>query len=246
MSRSHTAAARRSTAAPRAPRRVSGPVARPVPVPGRPRPSTPAAAVHAPGLGARVRALPDHRLLDTLLRSRAWIWLLGIALGGIVAMQVSLLGMNAGIGRAVAAQTTLEHSNAALEEQVAELSSGERIRTNAAKLGLLSPDAGSVAFLTARPGVDARRGAGRMSAPSDTARQAIASDGRSDAAPPPASTLTAVTPTITPVATVAAVATVAPVAPVAPAATAAPAVPAATAAPPGTTTTTTTGAVPAP
>ena len=208
MSRSRTAAARRAPLAPRTPRRGSGPV-RPVAVPGRPRPATPVVADHAPRaptLGARVRALPDHRLLDTLLRSRAWIWLLGVALGGIVFMQVSLLGMNAGIGRAVAQSTTLEQHNSALEAQVAKLSSGERIRAAAARLGLLSPDAGSVAFVGIRPSVDARRAVGRMTAPTDAARQALATDGR----PAPV---------------------VVPVTPVAPAATAVPAAPTATAAP---------------
>jgi cell division protein FtsL len=137
-------------------------------------------------------------VLDKLLRSRAWIWLLGISLGGIVFMQVSLLGMNAGIGRAVAQSTELEHQNAALEEQVAELSSGERVRAQAAKLGLLSPSAGDVGFLTARPETDARRAIQRMTAPSDEAREAMANDGRSATAvavvPTPVPTV-AVTPT---------------------------------------------------
>jgi hypothetical protein len=44
----------------------------------------------------RIRALPDHRLVDGLLRSQAWIWVIGIALGGIVFMQVHLLKLNAG------------------------------------------------------------------------------------------------------------------------------------------------------
>jgi hypothetical protein len=163
------------------PRRVSGPTARPrpVPVPGQPRPSSRTTQSHS--ISTRFRALPDHRWLDSLLRSRAWIWLFGVALGGIVFMQVSLLGMNAGIGRAVADSTTLQHSNAALEEQVAELSSGDRVRAQATKLGLLSPSAGDVGFLTARPETDARRAAQRMTAPSDEARQTLATDGRSTA-----------------------------------------------------------------
>ena len=164
-------ATRRAPTAPAHPRRVSGPIR-----PGHPRPVTAvpprvradaagAAALPAPSLRWRVstgamrvlRELPDHRLLDTLLRSRAWIWLLGIALGGVVAMQVSLLKMNAGIGTAVQKSSELEHSNATLEEQVAELSSGERISDAAGALGLIVPNAGSVGYLTVRPGVDAVR-----------------------------------------------------------------------------------------
>ncbi len=265
MSRSRSAAAlRRAPLSPRAPRRLSGPV-RPVPVPGRPRSTAPSAvrtrppstppALAAPGLAARVRALPDHRLLDTLLRSRAWIWLLGVALGGIVAMQVSLLGMNAGISRAVADGTGLEHSNSALEEQVAELSSGDRVRAAAQQLGLLSPDAGSVAFVTVRRRVDPSRAAQRMTAPSEAARQTLATDGRIVA--PTAPTAPATTqPAVTQATTAATPSPVAPVAPaataivapaatttVAPVATSAPPAPAATAAAPALSTG---GAVPAP
>jgi hypothetical protein len=193
------AVARRQSV-PRHPRRVSGPM-RPVPVPGQPRPARPTTQSHS--ISTRFKALPDARVLDKLLRSRAWIWLLGMALGGIVFMQVSLLGMNAGIGRAVAQSTVLEHKNAALEEQVAELSSGDRVRAKATELGLLSPSAGDVGFLTARPRVDARRAAQRMTAPSDEARQTLATDGRSATAlaavPTPIPTVVSTpTPSVTP------------------------------------------------
>ena len=82
MARSRAATALRRQPVPRHARRVSGPV-RPVAAPGRPRPAVIAPQPHD-SLAGRLRSLPDHRLLDTLLRSRAWIWLLGIALGGIV------------------------------------------------------------------------------------------------------------------------------------------------------------------
>ncbi|MEA2126660.1 MAG: hypothetical protein QOI80_3442 [Solirubrobacteraceae bacterium] len=240
MARARGVAALRREPVPRHARRISGPIApRPVPVPGRPRPALPAAQPHT--FGARVRGLPDHRLLDTLLRSRAWIWLLGIALGGIVFMQVSLLGMNAGIGRAVAESTTLQHRNAALEEQVAELTSGDRVRDKATELGLLSPDAGEVGFLTVRGRLDARRAAQRMTAPSDEARQALANDGRSAAVLPADPVVAAATAEPTALATAVATAAVTPVA-----TAAAPVVtPAATVAAPPTTTTTS-GAATAP
>ena len=70
----------------------------------------------------RVRALsrlPDHRVVDRLLRSRACIWVIGLMLGGIVAMQVSLLRLNAGISRAVQTQSTLELQNPALQAAIA-------------------------------------------------------------------------------------------------------------------------------
>ena len=173
---------------------------------------TPVAQPHTT-FGAAVRALPDHRLLDTLLRSRAWIWMLGVALGGIVFMQVSLLGMNAGIGRAVSQSTALEHSNAQLRETIAERSGGDIVRSTAAAAGLVSPPPTDVEFLRVRGGMDGRSAADRMRPPSDEARQALASGGLpSTTTTAAATTTTAVTPTtVTPTATVAPVATAAPV-----------------------------------
>src|SRR6478672_9488797 len=109
MGRTRVGAQARARTTPSTPRRVSGPIR-----PGHPRPAEarpPRLAVPQPapatpgrrGITDRLLALPDHRWLDTLLRSRAWIWLIGIALGGIVAMQVSMLKMNAGVGESVAA-----------------------------------------------------------------------------------------------------------------------------------------------
>jgi cell division protein FtsB len=234
MARSRAAATVRRQPVPRHPRRVSGP-ARPVPVPGRPRSATIAPQPHET-FAARLGALPDHRWLDMLLRSRAWIWLLGVALGGIVAMQVSLLGMNAGIGRAVEESATLQHRNAALEKQVAELSSGEKVRQHAAALGLISPDAGDVSFLTTRGQLDARRAIQRMTPPSDTARQTLATDGRPATAVTTAPTTTTTTATTAPTAAPTAAVTPAPTAAATPAATTAPpvATPALTAVPPTT------------
>ena len=86
-------------------RRISGPTH----PPARPR------AVPAPrqgtGVFERLRGLPDHRVIDRLLRGRVWICFVGVALMGIVAMQVSLLKLNSGIGRAVETTSTLERQN---------------------------------------------------------------------------------------------------------------------------------------
>jgi cell division protein FtsL len=150
----------RRTHLPRHPRRVSGPAT--------PR----AAATRAPGTPgvlARLRALPEHPLLDRLLRGRAWIWLIGAALMGIVAMQVSLLKLNTGISRAVQATTTLERANVQLESEIARLGSNERISRVASERGMIAPPAGSVVYVDARPEVDATRAAQRMGTPSAAA-----------------------------------------------------------------------------
>src|ERR671915_440102 len=124
------------------------------------------------GGGAR-RGLPEHRVVARLLRSRLWIWALGALLGGIVAMQVSLLKLNSGISRAVETTTTLERQNAALEQDIARLSRTDRIQTGAATLNMVLPPAGDVSYLTARPD-DASRAVNRMQPPSEEAAQLLA------------------------------------------------------------------------
>ncbi len=145
------------------------------------------------GAFERLRALPDNRWVDRLLRGRAWIWLIGIMLGGIVFMQVSLLKLNSGISRSVETAATLERVNAGLETEVARLSSGERIQRAAAGEDMVAPPAGDVGYLTARPGVDPRLAARRMQSPSDEAKQVMASGGHAPAALAP-STVTPVVP----------------------------------------------------
>ncbi len=196
--------------APHAPRRVSGPVQRRlVPAPagpaGLPRRGT-------TGFFARVRALPDHRLLDRLLRSRLWIWALGIALLGVVTMQVSLLKLNSGISRAVETTTTLERQNAALEESITKLTATDRIQVGAEALGMLMPAAGDVGYLQAGPN-DADRAVSRMQPPSEEAAALLANSGiepGSMIAPQVAAAPVTATPTTTTTTPVAPVATPAP------------------------------------
>src|SRR4051794_11609629 len=115
---------------PTRPRRVSGPM-RPAPA------AAPPLRRGTTGVFERLRALPETRVIDGLLRGRAWIWLIGVLLGGIVAMQVSLLKLNAGISRAVTTAGTLERQNADLEAAIGRLSSGERVRASAAAGGMV-------------------------------------------------------------------------------------------------------------
>jgi hypothetical protein len=172
--RARSRASARTTVAPRAPRRVSGPVARravAVPAGGAALPRRGTTSVFG-----RVRALPEHRVVDRLLRSRLWIWALGALLGGIVTMQVSLLKLNSGISRAVETTTTLERQNAALEASIARLSSPDRIESGAATLGMLMPPAGDVSYLSAGP-EDASQAVKRMQPPSEEAAALLANDG---------------------------------------------------------------------
>ena len=169
----HSQRARQAPARRPAPRRVSGPL-RPQPVAA---PAAGAVRRGSTGVFERIRALPETRLVDGLLRGRAWIWLIGILLGGIVAMQVSLLKLNAGISNAVTTASTLERQNAEFEAQIANLSSGERVRDAAAADNMVTPPPGTIEFLSARPDRDGRLAARRMQPPSDTATEIMNNHG---------------------------------------------------------------------
>jgi hypothetical protein len=167
----HAPVRRRRPTAPVYPRRVSGPMR---------TQALPAGVALPPRTGVfeRIRALPDRRVVDRLLRGRLCIWVIGVMLGGIVAMQVSLLKLNSGISRAVQAQDTLVQENSQLEDQVSGLSAYERVRTNAAKDNMIDPSAGDTRFLPARPGIDVSRALKRMKPPGAFERAVMANHGR--------------------------------------------------------------------
>jgi cell division protein FtsL len=129
---------RRSPAA----RRLSGPLARPAA-------AAAGAGTLALPLGQRLAraaaAAPDHPLVGRMVRGRTWIGVLGFMLIGIVFMQVTLLQMNAGIGRAVEQSAALDRANGELRVQVSRLSSGERIQAAAARFGMITPVGGQLA-----------------------------------------------------------------------------------------------------
>jgi len=143
---------------PRAPRRVSGP-ARPIAVP---RPAVRGGLTER--LGVWVRSLPDHRLLDRLIRGRAWIVLIGVLLAGIVALQVSMLRLNAGISRSVEQAQILQRSNQQMQANVAALASDSRMAALAERQGFHTPPVGSERYLSVGTG-DAGRAARDMKPP---------------------------------------------------------------------------------
>jgi cell division protein FtsL len=155
----HPARTTRRTPTQRPPRRISGPSR---PQRGPRASATGAAAVARPPLamrlGTRAMRVGDARVLDRLVRGRAWIALVAVALMGIVFMQVSLLKLNAGISRAVTAADTFDRQNSSLREEISKLDSGERIQAVAAKLGMVTPAAGDVHYLDGR-GADGARAA---------------------------------------------------------------------------------------
>ena len=166
-------APRRAVRAP-APRRVSGPVKRKTASgagAARARAQTPARggaiALPAPGgLAANLlEALADisaQRLLDRLIRGRAWIGLLAFALIGIVAMQLWVVKLGVGIGRALEHEGLLQRENATLSIEDAQLSSGERVEQLAAARGMVVAAPGALRFEAVRGGLDARLAAAAL------------------------------------------------------------------------------------
>lgn len=134
------------------PRRVSGPAApkrSPAPPPrpiSRPRP----APTGRERLSAFLASLPDHPLLDRVIRGRAWIPLLGLMLAGIVAMQVELLKLNAATGRSIELISTLQSRNEVLRARVASASDPGRIERLASRMGMTMPGPEAITFLDAR------------------------------------------------------------------------------------------------
>lgn len=144
----HARSAPRRAAGPRPQRRVSGPLG------GRLRPQV--APRESVALGERalalVRGLPDHSLIDRLVRGRAWIPVLGVLLAGIVAMQVEILKLGTNMGREMERSSALQTRNEALQASVATLADDQRIERLAVGMGMVMPRPDSFVFLSAKSG----------------------------------------------------------------------------------------------
>jgi hypothetical protein len=164
----------RRAPAPRGPRRVSGPVRRaPTTAPHRSLRPRAATTVNgfALGLISAIEALAQHRLLDRLIRGRTWIGIVAFALIGIVALQLGLLKLNGGIGRALEREALLQRQNAALSIENSELAAGPRVQALAAQLGMAFASPSQLRFLDSRPRADTARAAASLAAAARAATQ---------------------------------------------------------------------------
>jgi len=179
--RPHT---RRAPLAPvRRPRRVSGPASAPPVAAPRRR----AAARPNP-----VAAVVSHPLLDRLLHGRAWIGIVAFALIGIVTMQLGLLKLNAGIGRALEHEAALQRENAALSVEDSETAAGDTVELQAGHMGMQLIPEGALRFLAVRGGDEANvveRAAQALNARA-SAPKSSASETETTAAAPATSTET--------------------------------------------------------
>jgi cell division protein FtsL len=177
------------TSAPR-PRRVSGPARgqRPAPAVRRSRQADGGLVL---GLLAAVRGLERYTLLDRMLRGRTWIGLIAFALIGIVALQLGLLKLNAGIGHSLEQEASLQRENAALKIESSELAAGERVEAKAAHLGMELVPVGALKALSVHPGADASRAASALKSASSSS---ASSETSASTASTPTSAITSATP----------------------------------------------------
>jgi hypothetical protein len=167
------------------PRRVSGPARRPAPA----RPDDERRATRSPqeaglvlGLIEALGRVPRSRLLDRLIQGRISIALVAFALIGIVTMQLGLLKLNAGIGRALEHEALLQRENAALSIENSELAAGDHVELRAGRLGMRLTSPGDLHFLTlGSPSFEARRAAGALNTPVATPASAATGEGSSGA-----------------------------------------------------------------
>jgi uncharacterized membrane protein YgcG len=103
------------------------------------------------GAGA-VRDLSDSGLIVRLTRGRGWIAVLSTLLGGIVALNVLSLSLNAGSGRVSLQIDELKTENSALRAQIDERLSASRVEAEALRLGLAVPDPKEITYLSAADG----------------------------------------------------------------------------------------------
>jgi hypothetical protein len=108
-----------------------------------------------------VGGLADCGVVMGMTRSRLWIGVLGVLLGGIVALNVWGLSLSASSSATASKIDSLERENSVLRARGATRLSNERVEAAATALGLSVPAADQVKYLKAGDG-DAARAAKRL------------------------------------------------------------------------------------
>jgi cell division protein FtsL len=140
------------------------------------------------GALAALNRLLGNRSLDRLIRGRVWIVLIAFALIGIVTLQLLVLALNASVGHALVRAAQLQRENAALSIEDSELAGGERVESQAARLGMELVPMSSLRFLAVDPRTDIARAAAALNTPVQSASGAsTAGSGEAGAASPSSS-----------------------------------------------------------
>ncbi len=178
-----------------APRARLSPAPRPQLVTPRPQRLAYGGAAIASRVAGVALDVSASRAMDRLVRSRVWIGIIACGLIGLVAMQVSMLKLNSGIGRAVQTASTLERSNATLRAEISTLGAGDRIQSLAEDAGMVMPAPADITYLRAGATQDdAIRAVRHMRAPDPALLAAPAGAPTLTATPPASATPGAATP----------------------------------------------------
>jgi cell division protein FtsL len=93
----------------------------------------------APRAGLIIRLPRSGKLLDSIVRGRAWIPVLGVLLVGIVGMRVEVLKLGSSVGVEMQQASQLQSANAVMLNQVSALADNTRIEQLADKQGMVMP-----------------------------------------------------------------------------------------------------------
>jgi cell division protein FtsL len=104
-------------------------------------------------------------MLDRLIRGRMWIGIVAFALIGIVTLQLGLLRLNSSIGHSLEKEGTLQRENAALSIENSELAGGDRVESQAERLGMRLVAVGALQFLSSHATGDVPHAAQALKAP---------------------------------------------------------------------------------
>ncbi len=109
-----------------------------------------------------VSGLAESGIVHRLTRGRLWIGALATLLVGIVALNVLALSFNASASRTGKQADALKREISIIRGQLAQTgASDERIQAEAANLGMIVPEPGSISYLRPKPG-DAAAAAKRL------------------------------------------------------------------------------------
>ncbi len=99
-----------------------------------------------------VSGLAESGLVHRLTRGRLWIGALTTLLVGIVALNVLALSFNATASRTGMQADALKREISILRGRLAETgASNQRVQTQAATLGLIVPEPGSITYVSRKP-----------------------------------------------------------------------------------------------
>jgi cell division protein FtsL len=145
--------------------RTAAPSPRPVRI-ERPVPRSLRVARPTPRAGLIVRLPRGGKLLDSIVRGRAWIPVLGVLLVGIVGMRVEVLKLGSSVGTEMQQASVLQSANAVMLSQVSALADSQRIEQLAKERGMVMPLPLDIHFVHASGAASVRKAIADIREPS--------------------------------------------------------------------------------